>query len=133
VVNKSECINDTQYKTWEDKRKCETEFNKPEPYGPCEKNILRQLMPWILIAVAAIIILISAIAITKGVRTRKARKILGAKPEAEARPKEAKPSEENPELKEFIKKARARGMSTEKIRKELLDAGWPQEVIDSMK
>lgn len=120
------CVNGTQ--VWEDQNNAGTEYTKPVA-GTCEERpLLQQLMPWIWIAVAAIAIVLIIIFVMKGISTRRAGKILSKKPEVKPKP-EAK--EEHPELKDFIAKAVARGMTKEKIRTELLKAGWPEDVVEA--
>jgi hypothetical protein len=125
--NMVDCVDGSQ--VWEDKNNAGTEYTKPEA-EPCEeRDLLKQFMPWIWVIVIAIVVFLVIMFIVKGIKTRRAGIILGVKkPETKEAKQEAK--EEYPELKSFIAKAKARGMSKDKIKKELLKSGWPQEVVD---
>ena len=107
------CENGIQEKICEDLNNCGTEFTKPAyETRSCGKVIA--WWTWLIIVLVLLGIIIAVLVGTGRIPLLK---------------KKVK-TEEYPELREYIKKAREQGMSKEQIRTKLVGIGWPENIVD---
>ncbi|MEM4215254.1 MAG: hypothetical protein QW484_02745 [Candidatus Pacearchaeota archaeon] len=118
------CINGRQKLICQEMAGCGTEFTKPkEEIKECKEAIAIAWWIWLIIIVAVVAVTLVILFATRVIRLPKAKK------EFREEIEKAKP-EENLELINYIKSALAAGMSKEEIKKKLIEAGWPQDLVD---
>lgn len=117
------CISSKQTKTCVDRNGCDTNFTKPvEETKSCQGLGLTWWM-WLIIVVVLVVVILAILFATKvlpwpfkGKGMKAAESITGK-------------AESYPELTSYIKNAQAAGETRDEIKKKLIDAGWPDDVV----
>ena len=117
----SSCANGASTKVCTDKNNCGTEFTKPaSETKKCTASFFTILGPWTwLILIVLVLAILTILFATKVVPWP-------FKPGA----KKPESGGSYPELNSYIKNAQSAGDSRDAIRKKLIEAGWPKDVVD---
>ncbi|MBS3073185.1 hypothetical protein J4465_00085 [Candidatus Pacearchaeota archaeon] len=129
------CQDGKQAKVCTDNNNCGTGFLKPlDETRECSGGFgidLSNVPLWVKIAVP--IAIIGGVLVSLFLVKRKPVGIIKGKPKLDVEKISQTPSAKAnyPELTNYIKTARGQGINENDIKKKLLDAGWPKDVVDS--
>ncbi|MGB9708223.1 MAG: CARDB domain-containing protein [Candidatus Pacearchaeota archaeon] len=125
----SPCINGFETLTCQELNNCGTNFTKPQEQSRGCKVSAKAAVAWwvvMIIIIAIIVVTVIVLFATNVIKLPKKGGVTKGEVGAEAVGVGA-----YPELTNYIKSAISAGMSRDEIKRKLIEAGWPQDTIDS--
>jgi cell division protein FtsL len=128
------CIDGTRIRTYTDQNSCGTTFAKPQDQSESCGNVVNIFKQWYFWAVIIIILVVIFIILLFTVLKKKpsaVQQYQNTKPiRGKMTAQQQQPSSEYSEVISYINEAITAGISKEEIKAKLLEAGWPEDVIE---